>query len=351
MLTASGMGRAAVAALALATAGCAGPAAEAPPYRRATAARPVRVAAIVDSALTRPVSGTGTLGAKDELTLSFKVGGVIARVLVDAGDRVHRGQVLATLERREIDAGVAKARSAEEKAARDVARFERLYADSVVTRVQLQDARTALTAAAADLDAATFNQRYATVIAPAAGTVLTRKANPGELVSSGTTVLTLASATRGVVVRVGLPDRDVVRVAPGNRAVVRFDAYPDKDFAGSVSEIAAAASPGTGTYPVEIALRGAATLPNGLVGRVEITPAIAHPVDVVPIEAIVEADGGRGMVFVLTGDARHAERRDVTIGFTDGRRVGITAGLRGARAVVTEGASYLNDGDAVRVLP
>jgi multidrug efflux system membrane fusion protein len=350
MLTASRMGRAAAAALALATAGCAGPA-EVPPRGGAGASRPVRVAAVVDSALTRPVNGTGTLGAKDELTLSFKVGGVIARVLVDAGNRVYRGQVLATLERREIDAGVAKALSAEEKASRDVARFERLYADSVVTRVQLQDARTVLTAAAADLDAATFNQRYATIAAPAAGTVLTRKANPGELVSSGTTVLTLASAARGVVVRVGLPDRDVVRVAAGNRAVVRFDAYPDKDFAGSVSEIAAAASPGTGTYPVEIALRGAGTLPNGLVGRVEISPATAHPVGVVPIEAIVEADGGRGTVYVLSGDARHAERRDVTIGFTDGRRVGITAGLRGARAVVTEGAAYLNNGDAVRVLP
>ena len=351
MLTASEIGRAAVAALVVAAAGCAGPAVEVSAGGSATASRPVRVAAIVDSALTRPVRGTGTLGAKDELTLSFKVGGVIARVLVDAGDRVHRGQVLATLERREIDAGVAKARSAEEKASRDVARFERLYADSVVTQVQLQDARTTLTAVAADLDAATFNQRYATIIAPAAGTVLTRKANSGELVSSGTTVLTLASAARGVVVRVGLPDRDVVRVAAGNRAVVRFDAYPDKDFAGSVSEIAAAASPGTGTYPVEIALRGAENLPNGLVGRVEISPATAHPVEIVPIEAIVEADGGRGMVYVLTGDARHAERRDVTIGFTDGRRVGITAGLRGARAVVTEGASYLNDGDAVRVLP
>ena len=351
MLTTPGMGRAAAAVLVLAAAACTGPAAETRSPGATPAARAVRVAAIADSALTQPVTGTGTLGAKDELALGFKVGGVIARVLVDPGDRVHPGQVLATLEQREIDAAVAKARSAEEKAARDVARFERLYADSVITRVQLQDARTGLTAAAADLDAATFNQRYATILAPAAATVLARKANAGELVSPGTPVLTLASAARGVVLRVGLPDRDVVRVEPGNPAVVRFDAYPGKDFEGTVSEIAAAASPGTGTYPVEIALRGAGTLPNGLVGRVEISPATAHTLSLVPIEAIVEADGERGMVYVLARDARSAERRDVTIGFTDGRRVGITTGLRGARAVVTDGAAYLNDGDPVRVLP
>src|SRR5262249_9666424 len=156
------------------------------------------------------------------------------------------------------------AQSAEEKAKRDVTRFERLYKDSVVTLVQLQDARTALSVASADLDATVFNQRYATIVAPAGGTVLARKQNPGELISSGAPVLTLGSSARGAVVRVGLPDRDVVQVQVDNPAVVRFDAYPDKVFAGRVSEIAAAASAGTGTYAVEIALPRAETLPNGL---------------------------------------------------------------------------------------
>jgi multidrug efflux system membrane fusion protein len=351
MLAVSRMWWASAAALSLMSAACADPTTRVVSGGKATVARPVRIAAVAESALTRPVTGTGTLGAKDELGLSFKVAGVVARVLVDAGDRVHRGQVLAALERREIDASVAKAQSAEEKAARDVARFERLYNDSVVTLVQLQDSRTAWSAARADLDAAAFNQRYATIVAPAAGTVLTRKANAGELVSSGTTVLTLASSARGAVVRVGLPDRDVVQVQVANPAVVRFDAYPDRVFVGRVTEIAAAATPGTGTYPVEITLPGADTLPNGLVGRVEIRSANARPVDVVPIEAIVEADGGRGTVYVLAGDGRHTERREVRIAFTDGRRVGIAEGLRGAQAVVTEGAPYLNDRDPVRVLP
>lgn len=350
MLTGSRMWRGTAAALAIVAVACSRPAAEVPAGARA-APRPVRIAAVAERAPTRPLTGTGTLGAKDELGLSFKVGGVVARVLVDAGDRVRRGQVLATLERREIDAAVTKARSAEEKAARDVARFERLYADSMVTLVQLQDARTGWSVARADLDAAAFNQRYATIVAPTAGTVLTRRANPGELVSSGATVLTLASADRGAVVRVGLPDRDVVQVQAGNAAAVRFDAYPDQVFVGKVSEISAAATPGTGTYAVEIALPEAQSLPNGLVGRVEISPATAGRVELVPIEAMVEADAGRGTVYVLTADGRHAERREVSIAFTDGRRVGIAAGLRGVLAVVTEGAAYLNDGDAVRVLP
>lgn len=337
------------AALMILAGGCFSPAKDPPAIRLPE--RPVRIAAVKESTFTPGVTGTGTLGAKDELSLSFKVAGVIASVSVDAGDRVHRGQVLATLQRREIDAAVARAQSAEEKATRDVTRFERLYTDSVVTLVQLQDARTALSVARADLDATVFNQRYATIVAPAGGTVLARNANPGELISSGAPVLTLGSSARGAVVRVGLPDRDVVHVQVDNPAVVRFDAYPDKVFAGRVSEIAAAASAGTGTYAVEIALPHAETLPNGLVGRVVITPATAQPLNIVPLEAVIEADGVHGTVYILAGDWRHAQRRNVTIAFTDGRRVGIAAGLRGAQAVITEGAPYLDDGDAVRILP
>jgi len=116
-----------------------------------------------------------------------------------------------------------------------------------------------------------------------------------------------------------------------------------------VSEIAAAADPQTGTYRVEVALPGAAGLASGLVGQVEFRPAAARPVTLVPISAVLEADGGRGALFTLSPDGRRAERRAITIAFLAGDRVAVTAGLEGVREVVTAGAAYLNDGDAVRV--
>jgi RND family efflux transporter MFP subunit len=162
-------------------------------------------------------------------------------------------------------------------------------------------------------------------------------------------VVTLAGAARGTVLRVGLPDRDVVRIARGSAARVRLDAYPGRVFTGTVTEVAAQATPGTGTFAVEVALPAAQGLQSGLVGQVEITAREGAPVTLVPVEAIVEADGDSGAVFVL--DGTRVRRRQVQIGFLDGARVGVSGGLEGAMTVVVEGAAWLADGDSVRVVP
>jgi membrane fusion protein, multidrug efflux system len=318
-----------------------------------TNARPiaVRVAPVTDTTLSRPIVATGTVAPKDAIALSFKIGGVIARIAVDPGDRVRAGQTLATLQLREIEAGLTKARSAAAKAERDLARARRLYADSVVTLSQMQDSETAAEMARADLDAAAFNRRYAVIVAPASGTVLRRSAEPGETVDPGTTVLVLGSQARGNVVEAGLADRDVVSVRKGDPAMAQFDALPGKSFAGRVTQIDAAADPGTGAYGVEIALHDAGYLVAGLVGRVEIHPAIGTPATLVPIEAVLEADGNDATVYALSADRTHAERRRVKVAFISGSKVAVAGGLEGATAVLTDGAAYVDDGVAIEVTP
>jgi membrane fusion protein, multidrug efflux system len=316
-----------------------------------TTAVSVRVAPVAIEAIARPVVATGTLGPKEEVSLSFKVGGVIERVLVDEGRTVRAGDTLAMLDLSEIDAAVTRARSGAEKAERDLARAQRLYRDSVATLEQTQNAQTGRDVAAAELTSALFNRRYAVILAPTSGVILRRSAEPGELVSPGSVVLTLGSRARGNVVRVALADRDVVRVRLGDRAAIRFDALADRTFAGQVREIAAAADPLTGTYRVEVAIGGANALASGLVGTVEILPRAAQAVPLVPVEALLEADGNRAVVFALADDGQRAERRAVTVGFRVGDRVAVAAGLEGVRTVITDGAAYLDDGSAVRVQP
>jgi len=313
----------------------------------------VRAAPVTDTVLARPIVATGTVAPADEAALGFRIGGVIARIAVDAGDPVRAGQTLAALDLREIDASLAKARSGAAKAERDLARARRLYADSVVTLAQFQDAETAGELARADLEAAAFNRRYAVIVAPASGVVLRRAAEPGENIQAGATVLVVGSrgAGRGNVLEIGLADRDVVSVRKGDSALARFDALPGREFAGRVSRIGAAADPVTGTYEVEIALGDADALAAGLVGRVEIRPARGAPATLVPIEAVLEADGAEATVYALSADGTRAERRRVTVAFIEGSRVAIAGGLEGASRVLTDGAAYLDDGAAVRVAP
>src|SRR3989442_629367 len=226
--------------LSLALAACGRGRAAAPPAGDAVA---VRVAPVSVDWIAPPVTATGTLGPKEEVTLSFKVGGVVSRIFVDEGRAVRAGDTLAELDLSEIDAAVVRARSAAENAERDLTRAGRLYADSVATLEQAQNAQTGRDVAHAELETTLFNRRYAVIVAPASGLILRRSAEPGELVQAGRAILTLGSHARGVVVRAGLADREVVRIGRGDRAVVRFDALPERAFEGAVTEIAGAADP------------------------------------------------------------------------------------------------------------
>jgi multidrug efflux system membrane fusion protein len=311
----------------------------------------VRVAPVTDTMVARPIIAAGTLVPKDEIALGFRTGGVIARIAVDAGDRVRAGQTLASLDLREINAALSKARSNAAKAERDLARARRLYADSVVALAQYQDAETVAEQAQADLEAAAYNRRYSVIVAPSHGTILRRSAEPGENISAGAAVLVLGSGSRGNVVQAGLADRDAVVVRIGDPAVARFDALPGKAFQGRITQIAAAADPGTGTYAVEVAVPDAAALAAGLVGTIEIRPRQGARTSLVPIEAILEADGVEATLYALSADGDQAERRRVTVDFIDGSLVAVADGLEGASAVVTDGAAYLDDGSAVRVVP
>lgn len=309
----------------------------------------VRLAPVQVERTSLPVTATGTLGAKEEVSLSFKVGGVVSRVLVHEGDAVRQGQTLATLDLGEIDPGLVRARTAADKAERDYQRAERLYADSVVTLVQLQDSRSVRDAARAELDAVSFNRGRAQIVAPSAGIILRRKVEPGEIVGPGSEVLTLGSRSRGQVLRAGLADRDVVRLRVGDLAVVRFDAFPDRDFLGTVSQISASADPGTGTYGIEVSLPKADGLASGLVGAVEIHPGRGTEVSLVPVESVLEANGSQAAVFTLTADGHRARRLPVTIAFLAGEKIALSSGLEGVQSVVTAGAARLDDGSRVEV--
>ena len=308
---------------------------------------PVSLVSVQEDSIALPVTGTGTYGSRDELALAFKIGGVLARLTVDEGDAVRRGQVLASLDLREIDAMRRKATVAVEKATRDVARLRALEADSVATRAQRQDAESALAAAEADLAAADVNREYAVITAPGDGRVLRRSAQPGALVAPGQEIVYVANDIRGRMVRVGLPEREAVRVREGQAAEIAFDALPDRTFAGRVMQRGAATDPRTGAVMIEVSVRGADAMPTGAVARVRIAVPSSASMLLVPVEALLEADGDSATVFVEREG--WAFRRRVRVHSLVGARVAVQGLDAGAR-VIGNGAAYLTDSAAVRIV-
>lgn len=323
------------------------------PAPEAPTATPVTVISVSHDSVVQPVVATGTYGPRDEIPLSFKIAGVVARVMVDEGATVRRGQVLATLDLREIDALVAKARVGVDKSARDQARLERLFADSVATLAQMQDATSVTDAARADLASALVNREYATIVAPGNGVILQRQMTAGSTTGPGATVLTLGSNERGRVLRVGLADRDALRMKQGDKAVAQFDAVPGKLFTGRVMLLGRAADAQTGTYTAEISLDDADALPAGLVGRVTLSPQAAAVATLVPIDALVEANEDSAVIYTASSDKTPiAERHVVRILFLSGDRVAVRTDANGEslRRVITRGAQYLAEGMPVRIV-
>lgn len=309
----------------------------------------VRLAPVAAGPVDRPIRAAGLVAARSEWDLAFKVGGVLARVVAREGDRVRAGQVLAELDTTELAAAVAQARAALAKARRDAERAASLAASEAAPRVVADDARTGVAVAEAALAAAEFNLRHARLVAPDGGFIDRRAAEPGEVVGPGRPVFHL-SGGRGQVVRADLAERDVVGLAAGAPAVVVLDSRPGVELAGRVTEIAHAASRGTGTWQVEIAVDGAAGAPllAGLTAKVRI-PRAVPAAGAVPLAAVVGGDGATGAVFAVDGD--RARRVPVAIAFLDGERAVLSRGVERLAAVVTDGADRLTDGAAVRVVP
>lgn len=312
----------------------------------------IRVATVVLGAGAPAIAATGLLEAKDQMQLAFKVGGVIAHFYVDDGASVKRGQVLASLEQTEVNAQVTQAREWAEKTGRDRDRAERLFSDSVVTREQVEDTRTAAAMAAAQLTTAQFNSGYAEIRAPADGTVLRRLAQERELVAPGTPILVLSDAGRGYVARVALSDREFIAVAIGNTVSVEVDAYPGRTFFGTVTRLTHAADPRTGTFDAEIRVAAQnSPLASGLVAKVAISPRDDSPaLPRVPIGAVVEGDGSRAWIYVVDAIGTRAKKHGIDVAFLDGETVAVRSGIAAGDRVVTEGSAFIDESTPLEIV-
>ena len=312
---------------------------------------PVRVQVATAGPATPPIVTNGTVATKDEMRLSFKVGGVISSIYVEAGDTVRRGQRLAAIELTEINAQLEQVRALAEKAQRDLDRGERLYADEVISLEQLQDLRTQAAMHKAQLESVEFNRGYSVITSPSDGVVLRKLSQERELVPAGQPVLVVGAHRRGYVVRAALSDRELVRLKLGDPAEIRLDAYPGQAMAGTLSEIASGADERSGLFPVEIRLDSPPlALASGLVAKLRLHPAAARSaiLTYIPVSAVLEGNGDRASVFVVAGD--RVKRRDVRVAFIESAAVALTEGVRPGERVVTDGALYLENDDQIEIV-
>ncbi len=315
-------------------------------------AQPVRVIVVGNDSIASSDAATGLVGSQEEFRLGFKTGGLISRMLVEAGDSVRAGQTLATLDTTETDAQVRQVSESLNKAKRDAERADKLFKQGVLAEQVAQDARTQVAMMESNLSAARFNRQQAVIVAPANGVVLQRLAEAREVTAPGAPVLVVSRADQGWVLRVGLNDQAATRVKVGDAARIRLNAYPGQSLNSRVKEIGAASDPRTGTITVTLTLPNNAGLKYiaGQVGEAQLQSSSADTQRLtVPLSAVLEGNGHHAKVYVIDGQSK-AQLKAIETGAIQENRVVVMAGLQNGERVVSEGAAWLNPSMPVRIL-
>lgn len=312
---------------------------------------PVRISVAGPSAVAGQIRATGTLAFKREMSLAFKVQGILSAFDVDSGDHVKKGQVLARIDPTEVHSRGSDAQAQLDLAQTQLARAKGLFEKGFASQARVEDAQAAVRRARAARTTTRFDESMAVIVAPADGVILSRLAEPHQVIAPGIPVLLVGDEASGLVLKTPLTDGDVTRVRENDSATLYFSGL--SPIKAGVSRIAAKADARTGSFDVELMLRTTTgELRSGLVGEARITPTVASERSralAIPALALLEGRGDRAAVFIIDKSGR-AQRVSVrTTGFVDAF-VLIAEGLQPGDRVVTSGAPYLHNGQLVNIV-
>ena len=331
------------------------------------AAAPVAVEIATGEVQTVPsqTRATGSVEPSRRVMPGTKILGRVAAVPVREGDRVTRGQLLAKLESRDLEATVAQAEAALAMARAQLDntrvhydRMADLHSRASVTDKALEDATTgfrvaeaALAQAEANLAATRVQLGYAEVRSPLAGWVVAKRVEAGDMTSPGVAMFTVEDLSQ-VKISVRVPEAEVVDLAEGGDAVVEVSG---RRTAATIDRIVPAGDPASRTFSVQLLLDNPdGALKSGMFARVNFVHGERSALSV-PSSAVVRRGQLEGLFVVSDdGDAARARLRWIKTGrgddeLGDGPRVEVLSGLDPGERYVVSPPPGLLDGAVVTV--
>jgi multidrug efflux system membrane fusion protein len=304
--------------------------------------------------------------ARTESRLGFRVGGKLVRRVVNVGDTVKAGQVLAQLDPQDLKLGqevaqasLVAARANLEQTQADFKRFKELRDQGFISSAELERRETALTAAQAQFDQARAqasvqgNQAgYTTLVADANGVITGVDAEPGMVVAAGAPVVRLAhDGPRDVVFNVPEDKVNLVKSLAGQPSRLKAKLWgSNESFPAHIREVAAAADPVTRTFAVKADLgQTPATAAVRLGQTATIVAELPRQAGVtkLPLSALRQAQGTT-TVWVVDKATMTVASKPVKLAGAEGNEAIITGGVSAGDIVVTAGVHALNPGEQVK---
>jgi membrane fusion protein (multidrug efflux system) len=308
---------------------------------------PVEVAQVTQGPLAAAYTATTTLEAEREAQLVGEVGGEITHILVEEGDVVRAGQVLARVERDQAALQLRQQQASTDRMQHDVVRNEELLARHMVSRTAYDQARFGLDTQKAATDLARLTLSKTELRAPYDGVITRRHIKAGQWLSERAVAFDFADFSR-LRARLAVPEHVSGLIAPGQAVQFSADAVTGRVFDATVTRISPVVDRATGTVgvTVEIDNRDGALRP-GLFVRLAVNYQNIDDATLVPRAAVL-SEGAKTHVFVVESGTAH--KRDVSLGLEQADQVQVLAGLAPGAAVVTVGHNGLNEGDKVTVV-
>jgi RND family efflux transporter MFP subunit len=328
-------------------------------------AAPVTVFKVKKQRISEKLLYTGAIEAWKKTNITPDIGGKIARIHVEEGDSVRKGQLLAELDTRatrlqlrQAEAALAVAEANYKDAERNKERMDRLLKEKAVSDQQYEKVKLAFEAAEAQLqqagaalNLAQHSLDVSLMKAPFSGVIASKNADVGDVInpmmggfSPTSGVLTLMDFSR-VKIELDVPHQDIVLIRKGQPAFLKDPAFPDEIFEGNVTLVNLTADPSTKKFKVEVSVDNPDLIlrPNTF-GEVTLEVSTHENALVVPQKAILE----NKYVFVVKED-NTAEKKEVNLGLQNSDRIEIVQGLNEGDLVIVEGNYGLEDGSKLEI--
>ena len=307
----------------------------------------VEIHKVVTKQITMNYNANGVFLANKQLDFSSEISGRIVDILVEEGDFVKEGQVMATIKSDKLSVELENAQEVYNKTLKDKERFENSFKNGGVTQQQLDQAKLALENASAQLEQAKIKFNDTKIKASITGYVNKKYIEPGTYASPGTPLFELVDISR-LKLKVAVNESQVTNIKVGDTVKVTASILPDKEFIGKVSFIAYKADQSL-NFPIEVEVANDNTLnlKAGMYGSVEFNYKEGDQKLIIPRTAFVGSVNNNEVFVVENGVAK---MKKVVAGRILGDEVEVLKGLKANEVVVTTGQINLIDGTKVTVL-
>ena len=311
---------------------------------RATVA--VEVASAKRQPITATYNATAALEAPNEAQVVAKTSGVLLRLLVEEGDRVKAGQVLARIDSERPQLEVRRAEGLLRKLEAELARSKELYERKLVAADLYEKIRYDVATQRAVYDMTKLELSYTNITATISGVVAQRMAKVGNLIQINSPLFRIVDTSR-LEATLNVPERELSTMRVGAPVKVQLDALAGAVFEGRIDRISPVVDAGSGTFRVICAFAPDERLRPGLFGRISVVLDQRNDVLTVPRAALLEGESETAVYRVADGKAL---RTPVQVGYLAGDVAEIRSGLEAGDQVVTTGKVTLRDGAAVEVI-